>query len=334
MLKGCEGMRRTLRAPCDHRIVQRALADEIVPGRTCPAEYRYGAAALARPADLHVDCLWVAGGLYGNSCALDTLLEAFDAERASKALVFNGDFHWFDVAPGDFAAINDTVLGFRATRGNVETELARSLAGAGCGCGYPEWVDDETVHRSNRIIERLRNTARLVPGALERLAGLPMHLRVDIGNQRVAVVHGDADSLAGWDFSQETLASDEGMRAAQASLRRAQVDIFASSHTCLPVLQQVAGGVIVNNGAAGMPNFAGELYGLATRIALAPSGAALFGTRAGAAFVEAIPLRYDVDGWRRRFIRQWPRGSDAHASYFARISAGPRYRRVDALRVS
>ena len=303
-------------------------------GRSCPADYRYGAAALARKEDLRVDSLWIAGGLYGNPFALRALLDAFDAERGAKVLVFNGDFHWFDIAAEDFAPINDAVLGFRATRGNVETELARPLGDAGCGCGYPEWVDDETVHRSNRIIARLRDTARLVPSALERLAALPMHLRVGVGSERVAVVHGDADSLAGWGFSQEALASDEGMRAAEARLRESQVSIFASSHTCLPVVQRLAGGVIVNNGAAGMPNFAGELYGLATRIALAPSAAALFATRVGGAFVEAIPLRYDVGAWQRRFIEQWPRGTDAHASYYARICNGPRYTPAQALRLA
>ncbi len=307
---------------------------ERIAGRTCPADYGYGAGALARAAELRVESLWLAGGLYGNIFALQALLEAFDAERGAKALVFNGDFHWFDIAARDFASINDAVLGFHATRGNVETELARSLDDAGCGCGYPEWVDDETVHRSNRIIERLRDTARLVPSAVERLVALPMHLRVDVGSERVAVVHGDADSLAGWGFSQEALASNEGMRAAQARFGESQVHIYASSHTCLPVLQRVAGGAIDNNGAAGMPNFAGELYGLATRIALVPSPAALFATRVGAAFVEAIPLRYDVDGWHQRFIEQWPRGTDAHASYYARICNGPRYTRAQALRLA
>jgi hypothetical protein len=307
---------------------------EGVAVRSCPADYRYGAAALARAAELRVDSLWIAGGLYGNLFALAALLEAYAAETGAKALVFNGDFHWFDIATEDFRAVNDAVLGFHALRGNVETELARPLAGADCGCGYPQWVDDATVARSNQIIQRLRHTARRITHARERLAALPMHLRVDVGDARIAVVHGDGDSLAGWAFSQETLASPEGERAARARFAEAQVDVFASSHTCLPVLQRFAGGgVVVNNGSAGMPNFFGELRGLATRIALTPSRSALYSCQAGGVFVEGVSLRYDKTAWERRFLEQWPPGSDAHASYYRRITRGPDYARPQALRL-
>ncbi len=307
---------------------------ERVAGRSCPADYRYAPAALARPADLRVECLWVAGGLYGNRFALASLLDAFAAERGAKALVFNGDFHWFDVDADDFAAIDEAVLGHRATRGNVETELARPSVDAGCGCGYPEWVDDQTVARSNRIIERLRSAAQGVRQTLPRLAALPMHLRADVADARVGIVHGDAESLAGWAFSQEALATRAGTSAAEQRFGEAQVDLFASSHTCLPVLQRFASGaVLVNNGAAGMPNFAGELAGLATRIALSPAQDSLYGIRVGQAFVDAVPLRYDAPGWQRRFLELWPAGSEAHRSYFGRIAQGPRYSRAEALRV-
>ena len=40
------------------------------PGRICPVAYRYGARALAAPATLQTETLWVAGGLYGNCEAL------------------------------------------------------------------------------------------------------------------------------------------------------------------------------------------------------------------------------------------------------------------------
>ena len=33
-----------------------------------------------------------------------------------------------------------------------------------------------------------------------------------------------------------------------------------------------------------------------------------------------------------RFLQQWPEGSDAHASYFSRIAAGPAYREADVIR--
>lgn len=301
------------------------------PGRACPVSYRYGAGALAGNAQLEVDSLWVAGGLYGNPFALQRLLELYDAEPGSKALVFNGDFHWFDI--DGFESIDASVSRFPATRGNVETELAAPAAGAGCGCSYPEWVDDGTVERSNRILERLRGAARRFPAALERLAALPMHLVAAVGGERVAVVHGDADSLAGWSFSQEALATDAGRSAALQAFASACVRIFASSHSCLPVMQEFPGArVIANNGAAGMPNFRRTAYGLVTRISVFPAGEAIYRSRTGSVMVEAIALDYDAAAWQRRFAAQWPAGSDAWLSYHDRIVNGPRYRIEQALR--
>ena len=297
-----------------------------IPGRCCPVDYRYGARALAAPATLCADSLWIAGGLYGNTFAFRRLEEMFAAERGEAALVFNGDFHWFDIADEAFGGIERGVSLHAATRGNVETEISRPQAGAGCGCAYPDWVDDEDVARSNRIIERLKDTARRAPGAAARLAALPMYRIAEVGGLRIAIVHGDADSLAGWEFSQETLATRDGREAAQAAFRAAGVRVFASSHTCLPVLQAFEGaGVVVNNGSAGMPNFAGTEYGLATRISVAPHSKALYRSRVGPLHVEAIPIDYDAAAWRAVFLAQWPEGSDAHASYWRRITHGPRY---------
>ena len=304
------------------------------PGRSCPLSYRYPPPRISACVSVSVDTLWVAGGLYGNPLALDALLAAYDAERGRKALVFNGDFHWFDVDAADFRRVNETVLGFHALRGNIETELAAPEEDAGCGCAYPSWVGDATVEHSNRIIERLKATARDSGAGLDRLATLPMHLAARVGDATtVGVVHGDAGSLAGWGFSQEALATPAGHSAARAAFAQAGVDIFASSHTCLPVLQSFDGGeVLINNGSAGMPNFRGMTSGLVSRISVNPSPNALYGTRRGAVCVEAVVLLYDNRAWQERFLAQWPPGSDAHASYWERITRGPRYEVAQAVR--
>ena len=313
-----------------------------VAGRSCPLSYRYGARSLAVPARLEVESLWVAGGLYGNPEALDRLLALYEEEPGAKALVFNGDFHWFDVARDDFLRVNAQVMRHLATRGNVETELALPEAGAGCGCAYPDWVGDAEVARSNRIIERLRATARSAPEARDLLGKLPMHLVAEVAGERVAIVHGDADALAGWGFSQERLASPQGLAAARAAFDAAGVRVIASSHTCLPVLQEFEGAgaeaadgfVLANNGSAGMPNFAGRRFGLATRISARARAGALHGMRAGRLHVEAVPIDYDDRAWRQRFLASWPAGSDAHTSYFRRIADGPRYQPDLALRAA
>jgi hypothetical protein len=303
------------------------------PGRGCPLSYRYGARALSGLAPLQADTLYVAGGLYGNVCALERLLALYDAEPGDKTLLFNGDFHWFDVDAVDFRLVTQNVLAHSATRGNVETELAQPAADAGCGCGYPDWVGDAEVARSNRILERLRAAAGPQPHLVASLGELPMYRVAEVGGVRIGIVHGDAESLAGWGFSQETLATPEGAAAARAAFDLARVRVFASSHTCLPVLQDFgAGRLIANNGAAGMPNFRGTRFGLATRISVSPSPRALYAARAGGLHIEAVAIDYDAAAWRARFLRLWPEGTDAHASYFARIEHGPRYELGQALR--
>jgi len=302
------------------------------PGRSCPRHYRYSPAVFARAADIKAQSLYVVGGLYGNPFALETVLDL--ARREDAMLAFNGDFNWFDADPAGFRAINETVLQRAALRGNVETELAGEDSGAGCGCGYPEWVGDGEVERSNEILERLRETARGFPDLRARLGGLPMHLVAEIGGLRVGIAHGDAESLAGWQFSQEALR--ERPERAQALLAGAAVDVFACTHTCLPVMQDFATprgtALIVNNGAAGMPNFRDARFGLATRIAGAPSTEALYGARLGAIVVEAVPVRYDHGAWLARFDRVWPAGSPASVSYRKRIASGPGYDVEQALR--
>jgi hypothetical protein len=299
------------------------------PGRSCPLSYRYAPDAFAGAPALRADTLWIVGGLYGNRDALQTLLEAFEAEPGDKALVFNGDFHWFDAEASEFDLVDEAVARFHAIRGNVETEVAAPAENAGCGCAYPEWVGEATVAHSNAIIERLRAAARASGRELRMLAALPMHLVAEVGGERVGIVHGDAESLAGWKFSQETLSTPEGIAEAERALMGAGVRAFASSHTCLPVLKEFPGGrAVVNNGAAGMPNFRGERYGIATRISTRPARDPLYGARCGAVHVEAIALAYDAAAWEKRFLELWPEGSHAHASYVERIRRGPDFRRA------
>ena len=302
------------------------------PGRSCPRHYRYSPAVFARTADLEAQSLYIVGGLYGNPFALEAVLAM--ARREDATLVFNGDFNWFNVDPAEFEAVNETVLRHAALRGNVETEIAGEDSGAGCGCAYPEWVGDAEVERSNEILRRLRGTASAYPELRKRLAVLPVHLVAEIAGLRIGIVHGDAESLAGWQFSQEALR--EHPERAGVLLAGSGVDVFACTHTCLPVMQDFATprgtALIVNNGAAGMPNFRDTHFGLATRIASTPSAQALYGVRLGAAVVEAVPVRYDYEAWMARFDRVWPAGSAAALSYRKRIASGPGYAVEQAVR--
>ena len=316
-----------------------ANASEIGPGRSCPLAYRYRPGDMAVPPSLRCEVLYVVGGLYGNEAALDEVLAMFDDERGDKRLVFNGDFNWFDTGADAFRRINERVLAHAATRGNVETEIAGDDPSAGCGCAYPDAVDQETVDRSNRIGARLGATARRFPALLDRLRALPMWLRVDVGDTRVAVVHGDADSLAGWGFAHDALADPARQGRVERWFDAAAVDVFACTHTCLPVLQRStdpvhgAGRIVVNNGAAGMPNFRHTRHGVLTRIAVRPfeGGARAYGASLGSVFVDALRVDYDAERFAADFLAQWPAGSDAHRSYWQRIVDGPAFDLHDAV---
>jgi hypothetical protein len=303
----------------------------MVPGRSCPTNYRYSPRVFAGQAKLSAETLYIVGGLYGNRSALAAINELWASEPGDVKIIFNGDFNWFDVDDKSFEAINTAVLDHTALRGNVETELAHPDARAGCGCAYPDWVGDAQVQRSNQIMARLRETARRFPELCKQLGALPMHLVADVGGVRVGIVHGDAESLAGWGFSHVAFADPRQQQRVQGLFAETRVSIFASSHTCLPVAQnfEVAGAqrAVVNNGAAGMPNFFNTRFGLITRISVRPVAhvSPIYDYYLDGVYVEVLPVYYDDAAWQRAFVANWPVGSPAYESYFQRINQGPDY---------
>jgi hypothetical protein len=321
-------------------------------GRYCPLAYQYQPDALAQPAQLSADTLYVVGGLYGNPTALRAVLQRAQREPdAGAAIVFNGDFHWLDIDPEDFRTISEAVLAHHAIKGNVEAELASS-EDAGCGCAYPDYIDDAVVDRSNQIIARLRATAGQLPDLVGRLGGLPRYLTASVGTERVGIVHGDPESLAGWRLALEAMEPGDPAVREQTGwggkpttpaevadwFRRADVSVFASTHTGLPFAQDflVEGRhrLVINNGAAGLGNFAGSTYGVVTRLSSDPQPPAdsLYGITIGALRCDALPVLFDLPWWRARFLAQWPPGSPGYRSYFTRITGGSPLRREQAAR--
>ena len=304
--------------------------DANAPGRTCPVRYRYDPAVIAAVPERDATTLYVVGGVYGNPFALDALDAMLGAESESVTVCFNGDFNWFNVDGHGFAEINRRVLSHDAVLGNVEAEMVSGDASVGCGCGYPEDVDDDVVERSNRIHARLQATAASHQEVLQALGKLSMYARYRVGDLGIAVIHGDLCSLAGWDFDFANLRRLDRIDELQALFLRAAVDVAACSHTCLPVMRnlgpvgELSASVVANNGAAGLPNFRGTRYGVITRISIEPSPhPTLYGLDIGGVLIDALPLVYDHAAWVERFLALWPVGSDAHRSYFERICEGP-----------
>lgn len=320
------------------------------PGRVCPLRYRYGAAAIAKAPERQAGTLYVIGGLYGNTVALERIQALADSEARHTGqavrLCFNGDFNWFNTADESFQRINEFVLSHDAIQGNVEAELDTAGDEAGCGCAYPDSVDAGVVERSNRIHARLKTTAARHAELRSALTRLPMLARYRVGGLAIGVVHGDADSLAGWQFDVQSLDDAAQAEPLAAAFEAAQVSLFASSHTCLPAIRAVdlgsqhqhqRRGWVFNNGAAGMPNLSGDLRGLITRISTRPSPHEAFGERmiesalGGRVYAALLPVAIDAGRWQSEFLAQWPAGSDAHQSYFERICQGPPYALAHAL---
>ena len=280
------------------------------------------------------DVLYVVGGLYGNPFALEAIDQLIADERARAAeagtadieiaTVFNGDMHWFDKTAENFALIEKAAAKYTLLIGNVEAELRReSPIGVGCGCAYPACVDDETVARSNKIHSMLFNELFDRPKLKELLQGRPSTTTVAVAGRKVGITHGDEHMVGGWNCSREELSKLERQQKLDAFLEVNGVTVFATTHTCAAVAIELPHGVVINNGAAGLPNFAGQHFGLVTRIAETPHPDALFGAQRNGLFVEAVPLRYDQDSFVKWFDELWPEGSPAEISYRRRIVSGP-----------
>jgi hypothetical protein len=309
--------------------IRLAKKAESAAGRVCPSDYTYLPRVFARTPDFTTETLYVVGGLYGNFAAFAAIEKLATHERTPPTTVFNGDFHWFDAEPKWFAEIERGVALYRALRGNVETEIARPAdIGAGCGCAYPETVGEDVVQRSNEIIAQLRAQTPLA--ARGRLRDLPMHLVAKVGDLRIGIVHGDAQALAGWRFAPDYLDNPQHQRWLTDLRAASRIDVFACTHTCLAALRDFAledGRLtIINNGAAGMANFAGTRFGVITRIAATPSPhATLYGVQRDGVHIDALAVDYEQRAFLDRFLKRWPEGSPAHASYYRRIVEGPGY---------
>ncbi|HKO83887.1 MAG TPA: hypothetical protein VJ140_04845, partial [Actinomycetota bacterium] len=120
--------------------------------------------------------------------------------------------------------------------------------------------------------------------------------------------------------------------------RRADVRVVACTHTGLPYAQAIPDGghhrLVVNNGVAGLGNFAGTTYGVITRLSSDPQPPAdsLYGVTLGTLRCDAVPVRFDLGQWKARFLAQWPPASPGHDYYLARITHGTQLRLHQAAR--
>ncbi|MDI9243672.1 hypothetical protein [Marinobacter sp. CHS3-4] len=299
-------------------------------GRSCPLAYRYNPETLcSEPESVHADVLYVIGGLYGNLCALDEIERMAQEEESqgrSVALVFNGDFNWFNASDSLFREVNERVLKHRVSLGNVDYELANPNDGAGCGCAYPDFVDQGVVERSNLMMERLQEVASRHPDIQSRLTDLPRYRCLIFGGLKILVLHGDPESLAGWGLAYEAFAEGNASEL-DDWFGQCDADVITCTHTCLPVLWsgQAAGRprAVANNGASGMGNLQSDPAGLVTRLALeAPDRPIIGAIEHLGLHISLLPVAFDLQAWLTMFDQLWPAGSPAAISYRNRLSSG------------
>lgn len=303
-------------------------------GRVCPVDYHIADDAFSGEPEYSCDVLYVVGGLYGNPFALQAVDRLIEAERDNAAsregsalnvkAVFNGDMHWFDKTAENFESLEKAAAKHILLVGNVEAELRRDEPiGVGCGCAYPACVDDETVARSNTIHSMLFNALATRPDLKALMTDRPSTATVSVAGRKVGITHGDEKMVGGWNCSREELASPARRRELDAFLQANGLAVLTTTHTCAAAAVALEHGLVINNGAAGLPNFAGQHFGLAVRIAETPCDDALFGAERDGLFVEAVPVRYDHDAYATWFDELWPKGTPAEISYRKRLLNGP-----------
>lgn len=295
-----------------------------IAGRVGADDYAIDAAEWDKAPFATCDTLYCVGGLYGNIEAMKTVVGMVGEEKGDVLVVLNGDYHWFDGELGSFLEIERLVAPYVPMNGNVELELSRAEAcGVGCGCSYPTSMSDNFVNRSNAIYAKLKGAVAAQEGLAETLRGRPAWGVVGVGDALVGVTHGDEKSVSGWDCSTDALKRPERLAELRDFFSTRSVDILSTTHTCAAAAVAVEGGVVINNGSAGLPEYRDMLFGLVNRISKTKHPDALYRAQIQGVYVEAVPVRYDNAKFLSWFDSIWEDGSPAAKSYRPRAVAGP-----------
>ena len=297
-------------------------------GRICPLDYSIDSESFKNFRAIENSTVYIVGGLYGNFEALKEIIymakEEYNKYNSEVFIIFNGDMHWFDIEKEYFKNIEDMSEGCEKLLGNVERELFRKNdIGIGCGCAYPEYVDDDIVERSNIIHKKLKNIVNKFPKYKNMLSKRKMNIVIQISNQKIAITHGDEQKLGGWECSRENLSRIDRQEELNKWFKENNIDILATTHTCSPAALKIENGIVINNGASGMPNFKNRIYGLITRISIYKSHKAIYGDKIKNLYAEALAVKYDKDKFLKWFDNLWTIGSEASLSYRDRIVNGP-----------
>lgn len=288
-------------------------------GRNCSLEYILRKDWTKKIKKLKAEVVYIVGGLYGNSYALEIINKMTHDENAK--VVFNGDMHWFDVEKEDFLKIEELSKDSIKLLGNVEFELLNDTSSLGCGCNYPEDVSDGVVERSNIIHNMMKENIK-GDDILNNIKERSKTLVLDFFGKKIAITHGDEKSMSGWGCSNENLKLVSRKKELDNWFKENDIDILATTHTCLPVMYDNRRNIVINNGAAGMANIKGETFGLFTRIAKNSHKKAIYSEYRDGLYVELVKVDFNIEKFKLWFEKVWPDDSPASISYKNRIING------------
>lgn len=286
----------------------------------CSIDYFLSKDWARHPKIVDEEVIYIIGGLYGNIFSVETFNRMAKEEANTPLMIFNGDMHWFDVEYDDFMKVENNTHGIKLL-GNVEFELPTSPEKADCGCNYPPDVDEGTVARSNVIHSSMKKNLK-EKEILKELEQREKTAAITAMGVRIAITHGDEKSMSGWECARDALQKEERREELDIWLRENQIDILATTHTCLPAITAIGNSVVSNNGSTGMANVRGKTYGLITRIAKSPHPKAVATKRVKDVYVELVKVEFPIEKFVEFFDNRWPEGSPASVSYRDRIVEG------------
>ena len=276
----------------------------------------------------------IIGGLYGN---LQSMKEIKKYEKNNQ-LIFNGDFHWLNKKKEEFIAVQKFVNRHITLKGNIEDSLSNPKNFDNCNCDYPDYFPPEETIFSNEIFSQLKETFISCNDYKNDFNKLDTQLYISIKNgPNIFITHGDLQSLNGWLFSIKSIKKLKKMEFLNF-FDRVNADVIISSHTCLPVFCSATHKngeekLLLNNGAAGMPNFKNKNFGIVIRISSgkSPDNKVIYRKKVKNYFFEAIKLEYHNKNFINEFLSNWPSKSAGYKAYFDRIINGPIYDLADSI---
>ena len=208
--------------------------------------------------------------IHGNLPALEACLDAIAAIGVER-IYCGGDLVGYGPHPNEVCSLIEE-RGIPTIYGNYDYAIGRDLDE--CGCAYVTQHDRELGHQS--VAWTLAHTDQRHK---EFMRALPFDLRIDLGEQRVRLVHGSPRKV------NEYLFEDKPARTFERIAAGADCDVLVFGHTHKPWIHTYGGVLFVNCGSVGKPKD-GDARAAFAVLDLGPAGAVQ-------ASIERVP--YDAE---------------------------------------